>query len=309
MQAAWVRHLSKQYPTLAFHSSITNSFGKGSLITLLRQFSGLHKDRKQISVGLVGYPNVGKSSVINTLRAKKVCTVAPIPGETKVWQYITLMKRIYLIDCPGVVPPNQNDTPQDIILRGVVRVEKVQNPEQYIPGLLAKVKTHHMERTYELKGWTDHIHFLEMIARKTGRLLKGGEPDVDGIAKLVLNDFMRGRIPWFTPAPVTEGEEGKVTGGREGRLGEMPKKRKRDDGESVADTSVALSEDAGEEESELDVEDDDDDNDDFEGFEDDDDSDSDDEAITKAKQAAVAKAAVSEEQDMIPLDDSSDDDE
>ena len=51
---------------------------------------------------MVGYPNVGKSSIINTLRKKKVCVVAPIAGETKVWQYITLMKRIYMIDCPGV---------------------------------------------------------------------------------------------------------------------------------------------------------------------------------------------------------------
>ncbi|CUM53878.1 unnamed protein product [Debaryomyces tyrocola] len=47
--AAWVKHLSKSYPTLAFHASITNSFGKGSLIQLLRQFSSLHSDRKQIS--------------------------------------------------------------------------------------------------------------------------------------------------------------------------------------------------------------------------------------------------------------------
>lgn len=313
--AAWVRSLSKEYPTLAFHSSITNSFGKGSLIQLLRQFSGLHKDRKQISVGLVGYPNVGKSSVINTLRAKKVCTVAPIPGETKVWQYITLMKRIYLIDCPGVVPPNQNDTPQDIIMRGVVRVEKVENPEQYIPGLLAKVKTHHMERTYELKGWTDHINFLEMLARKTGRLLKGGEPDVDGIAKLVLNDFMRGRIPWFTPAPVVEGEEGKAREGREGRLGEMPLKRKRDDAESVADTSVAISEDAAESDSEDEDDDEDEeaDEDEFGGFDDDSDSESDTEAITKAKKAAAAKSKPkskpSDAEDMIPLDSSSDEDE
>ena len=55
----------------------------------------------QISVGMIGYPNTGKSSVINALRSKKVCNVAPIAGETKVWQYITLMKKIYLIDCPG----------------------------------------------------------------------------------------------------------------------------------------------------------------------------------------------------------------
>ena len=144
-----MRYLSKDYPTLAFHASITNSFGKGSLISLLRQFSSLHSDRKQISVGFIGYPNTGKSSIINTLRKKKVCTVAPIPGETKIWQYITLMKRIYLIDCPGVVPPSTTDTPQDILLRGVVRVENVENPEQYIPAVLSKTKPQHIERRDE----------------------------------------------------------------------------------------------------------------------------------------------------------------
>lgn len=76
--------LSKDYPTIAFHASLTNPFGKGAFIQLLRQFGALHKDKKQISVGFIGYPNVGKSSIINTLRSKKVCKVAPIPGETKV---------------------------------------------------------------------------------------------------------------------------------------------------------------------------------------------------------------------------------
>ncbi|KAK6604021.1 nucleolar gtp-binding protein [Botrytis cinerea] len=223
--AAWVRSLSKDYPTLAFHASITNSFGKGSLIQLLRQFSSLHADRKQISVGFIGYPNTGKSSIINTLRKKKVCTVAPIPGETKVWQYITLMKRIYLIDCPGVVPP--------------IRVENVEHPEQYIPAVLSKTKPQHIERTYALKGYKNHIEFLELLARKGGRLLHGGEPDVDGVAKMVLNDFLRGKIPWFTPPPKLEGPEETGVEGREGRLGEMPRKRKRDEaGELVADTSV-----------------------------------------------------------------------
>jgi nuclear GTP-binding protein len=223
---------------LAFHASITNSFGKGSLIQLLRQFSSLHSDRKQISVGFIGYPNTGKSSIINTLRKKKVCTVAPIPGETKVWQYITLMKRIYLIDCPGVVPPSTTDTPQDILLRGVVRVENVENPEQYIPAVLEKTKPQHIERTYSLKGYKDHIEFLELLARKSGRLLHGGEPDVDGVAKMVLNDFLRGKVPWYTPPPVVEGTQEKGIEGREGRLGEMGKKRKREDAISVGDAST-----------------------------------------------------------------------
>lgn len=101
---------------MAFRSSMTHPFGKGSLINLLRQFGKLHSDKKQISVGFIGYPNVGKSSVINTLRSKKVCKVAPIAGETKVWQYITLMRRIFLIDCPGVVFPT-GETDEEKVLK------------------------------------------------------------------------------------------------------------------------------------------------------------------------------------------------
>ncbi|KAL6950181.1 GTPase required for pre-60S ribosomal subunit nuclear export and maturation [Hanseniaspora vineae] len=205
--AAWVKHLSKERPTLAFHASITNSFGKGSLIQLLRQFSQLHKDRHQISVGFIGYPNTGKSSIINTLRKKKVCQVAPIPGETKVWQYITLMKNIFLIDCPGIVPPSTKDTEQDILLRGVVRVEHVTHPEQYIPAVLERCQKKYLERTYEISGWENATEFIEKLARKGGRLLKGGEPDESGVSKQILNDFNRGKIPWFVPPPERDENE------------------------------------------------------------------------------------------------------
>jgi len=105
----WVKILSRSYPTIAFHAHVEKPFGKGALINLLQQFAKLHQEKQQISVGFIGYPNVGKSSVINTLKKKKVCNVAPIPGETKVWQYVTLMKRIYLIDCPGVVYDTGDD--------------------------------------------------------------------------------------------------------------------------------------------------------------------------------------------------------
>ncbi|CAK9081542.1 Nucleolar GTP-binding protein 2 [Durusdinium trenchii] len=68
----WISELMKEFPTLAFHASITNPFGKNSLLNLLRQFANLLKDKKHVTVGMVGYPNVGKSSVINTLKRKKV---------------------------------------------------------------------------------------------------------------------------------------------------------------------------------------------------------------------------------------------
>ena len=59
------------------------------------------------------------------LPPSQVCKSAPVPGETKVWQYITLMKRIFLIDCPGVVYSGSGDTDTDAVLKGVVRVENL----------------------------------------------------------------------------------------------------------------------------------------------------------------------------------------
>lgn len=171
--------------------------------------------------------------------------MAPIPGETKVWQYITLMKRIYLIDCPGIVPPSKSDSEEDILLRGVVRVENVEHPAQYVAAVLRRTQPKHIERTYEVKQSEyndDPIEFLSIIARKGGRLLKGGEADVDGVAKMILNDFLRGKIPWFSPPPRKEGEgteemDKEVVEGREGRLGEMPGKRKAETLSEVASTT------------------------------------------------------------------------
>jgi nuclear GTP-binding protein len=59
------------------------------------------------------------------LKRVQVCKVAPIPGETKVWQYITLMKKIFLIDCPGVVYHKTDDSDTQAVLKGVVRVENL----------------------------------------------------------------------------------------------------------------------------------------------------------------------------------------
>uniref|UniRef100_A0AAY4E5C6 Nucleolar GTP-binding protein 2 n=1 Tax=Denticeps clupeoides TaxID=299321 RepID=A0AAY4E5C6_9TELE len=202
----WVALLSHDYPTLAFHASLTNSFGKGSLIQLLRQFGKLHSDKKQISVGFIGYPNVGKSSVINTLRSKKVCNVAPLAGETKVWQYITLMRRIFLIDCPGVVYPSE-DSETDIVLKGVVQVEKIRNPEDHISAVLDRAKAEYIQKTYRIPSWMSAEDFLEKLAFRTGKLLKGGEPDLSTVSKMVLNDWQRGRIPFFVKPPEAESDD------------------------------------------------------------------------------------------------------
>ncbi|KAJ2192388.1 GTPase required for pre-60S ribosomal subunit nuclear export and maturation, partial [Coemansia sp. RSA 518] len=199
--ARWVKVLSREHPTLAFHASISRSFGKGSLIQLLRQFTRLHSDKRQISVGLIGYPNTGKSSIINTLRQKKVCNVAPMPGETKVWQYITMTRRIYLIDCPGIVQFSSSDTDTDIVLKGSIRTQSLLSPEDYIPEILSRVRKEYIQRQYQIDKWDDAHDFLSELATITGKLNKGGEPNLHVISKMVINDWQRGRLPHYRAPP------------------------------------------------------------------------------------------------------------
>lgn len=125
------------------------------------------------------------------------------------WQYITLTKRIYLIDCPGIVPASANDSHSSIVLKGVIRVEALATPSEHIPALMARVKPIYLSRTYDIPlpnkdditiGW-DPEDFLDKLARKKGRLLKHGEPDLDSVAKIILTDWVRGRIPFFAPPP------------------------------------------------------------------------------------------------------------
>lgn len=213
----WLHVLSREYPTLAFHASVTNPFGKGSLLSLLRQLARLKSDKQAISVGFIGYPNVGKSSVINTLRTKNVCKVAPIPGETKVWQYITLTKRIFLIDCPGVVYQN-HDSETDIVLKGVVRVENLEDATEHIGEVLSRVKKEYLTRAYKVKQWDDDEDFLAQLCKLTGKLLKGGEPDRATAAKMVLQDWQRGRIPFFMPPPRLQEDQSSKKDGQQLRL-------------------------------------------------------------------------------------------
>jgi len=110
------------------------------------------------------------------------------------------MRRIYLIDCPGIVPVSSKDSDTATVLKGVVRVENLATPTEHIPALLERVRGEYLERTYGVDhkegGWhgaeaADEL--LGTIARKSGKLLKGGEPSLEAAAKMVLNDWIRGK--------------------------------------------------------------------------------------------------------------------
>jgi len=111
------------------------------------------------------------------------------------------MKRIFLIDCPGVVYSGTGDSDTDTVLKGVVRVENLEDATEHIPEVLERVKPEYLRRAYRLTSWEDADHFLEQVARGAGKLGKGGEPDLNTAAKMVLHDWQRGKIPFFTLPP------------------------------------------------------------------------------------------------------------
>jgi nuclear GTP-binding protein len=90
-----------------------------------------------------------------------------------------------LIDCPGVVGGSQHDEEVETVLKGVIRVEKLEEPSAYVAEVLKRVKTKYIARTYGITSWTRSIDFLEQLSRKSGKLLKGGEPDLKTTSRMV----------------------------------------------------------------------------------------------------------------------------
>lgn len=202
----WLQQLSKEMPTLLMQADKSKkSIGRTQLFQLLRQYGQLMSDRKHVSIGFFGYPNVGKSSIINFLKSKQVCKAAPIPGQTRVWQYVALTSKLYLIDCPGIVPLSDeagDDTTK--VMRGVVRPERISAPEEHIGALLERVKREAVIARYGLDRnttWGDAEEFLALLAMRLGKLKKGGEPDTSTTARIMLYDLQRGRLPYYVLPP------------------------------------------------------------------------------------------------------------
>lgn len=114
----------------------SSSLGAPALLHLLKQYS-LSTPHSSLTVGVVGYPNVGKSSLINSLKRSRACAVAAMPGKTRVVQEIALDKGVKLLDCPGVVLEDfgrEIDSEEgrrrqaEIMLRNCVKAELVEDP-------------------------------------------------------------------------------------------------------------------------------------------------------------------------------------
>ncbi len=213
----WLSYLRKSFPTLPFRSSTqsqrrnlasgtTSTTGSTSavtstkpLITLLKNYSrfptssvpSTEKFRgiTSITVGVIGMPNVGKSSLINTLKRAKVCGVAPVPGFTKQIQEIVIDSSLKILDCPGVVLENEDNGPR-AILRNALRVEQIDDPippgklptsshsrpwfkkKCTVEMIISKCRPEHLMILYNLPAFSNSKEFLISLARVKGRLKK-----------------------------------------------------------------------------------------------------------------------------------------
>ena len=194
---------SNKVPTNAADSKLLQTsqcVGAGTLMKLLGNYCRSNNIQTSITVGVVGLPNTGKSSVINSLKRSKVCNVGAVPGMTKSMQVITLDKHIKLLDSPGVVFVN-NENSAKLVLNNCLKFENLEDPEGAITSVIEKCNKAQLMLMYQIPDFTNTEQFLISIARRYGKLKKGGIPDVKQAAHLVLQDWNQGKITYSTEPP------------------------------------------------------------------------------------------------------------
>lgn len=158
--------------------SCKKRLGTGKLRDLIKRFA-----EGETYVGVVGYPNTGKSSIINALCGKTRAKVAPQSGHTKGYQFVKLTREIMLLDSPGVFPVKHEDVQ---VLASAIDFTKVKEPDYYVELLFDKFPGV-LEKHYDIEDFED-------FCEKRRFLRKGGAPDLVRAAKEILKDWQQGKI-------------------------------------------------------------------------------------------------------------------
>lgn len=224
----WLTYLRQYYPTIAVRAGISssngqsigrakgdaalensnNAIGMEGLVQLLKNYARISpKDSTKtcITVGVIGYPNVGKSSLLNSLKRVRAVGVSPRPGFTTSIQEVVLDKNIRLLDSPGVVL-DHNESQESVLLRNCIDIESMEDPIPAIQSLLSRCDYNSLLMTYAIPAFPQDNYemFLSMIAKKYNKVLKGGIPDKMNAARTVLRHWNTGKIPFYTLPPAIE---------------------------------------------------------------------------------------------------------
>ena len=171
------------------------------------------RTNKNIRIMIIGIPNVGKSSLINRLVNKKTAEVGNKPGVTKQKQWVRIGKNIELLDTPGVLWPKFEDEQVALNLAYVGSIKDELIPKTEIAykllELLFSNYKNELEAKYKLteEDLSSIINSVEndkilalmnLIAKKRGALISGGETDYEKVAGIILTDFRTGKIGQIT---------------------------------------------------------------------------------------------------------------
>jgi large subunit GTPase 1 len=169
------------------------------------------------TIGLVGYPNVGKSSTINALIGAKKVSVSSTPGKTKHFQTIHLSDRVILCDCPGLVFPNFATTKAELVCNGVLPIDQLREFTGPVGLVVQRIPQSFLEAVYGIKihtrpseeggtGVPTASELLRAYARARGFATTGqGQPDESRAARYILKDYVKGKLLFCHP-PITDPE-------------------------------------------------------------------------------------------------------
>ena len=186
-------------------------FTRNDLIQYIKEIgekipkNNTNNNNNALMVGFIGYPNVGKSSIINVLMKTKKAAVANIPGRTKHYQTLflpsepnlnILPKSICLVDCPGLIFPSFTSSKADMLVNGIYPIDtisEIYNPIQIIINLIpSKILSNFYK--VNLPDIYSAKQFLQIIAKKRGFYTGNGLPEEAKTAKLVLRDYTSGKL-------------------------------------------------------------------------------------------------------------------
>ena len=149
-------------------------------------------------VGIIGYPNTGKSSLINYLAGTKAASTSAQAGHTRGIQKIKLVKGLFLLDTPGVIPDGEYVAPAREEFKkhteiGVKTHDSVKDPE-FVVARLMQEQPGVFERFYGIEAGGDAEILLQQLGKKHHLLKKSGAVDEVRAARLVLRDWQEGKI-------------------------------------------------------------------------------------------------------------------
>eukprot|EP01124_Arcella_intermedia_P010270 TRINITY_DN1679_c0_g1_i1.p1 TRINITY_DN1679_c0_g1~~TRINITY_DN1679_c0_g1_i1.p1 ORF type:complete len:637 (+),score=215.20 TRINITY_DN1679_c0_g1_i1:52-1962(+) len=171
------------------------------------------------TVGMVGYPNVGKSSTINVILEEKKVSVSKTPGKTKHFQTLHIPDLpITLCDCPGLVFPSLMSTRAEMICNGLIRIAELREVASPISYICKAIPREVLERFYGLMlpHPKDHedphraptaVELLDAYGYVRGLMTRHGTPDQSRCGKLILDDFVTGKLIYSNPPPGVSLEE------------------------------------------------------------------------------------------------------